>query len=133
MTAAIWRYRKWLGEVDESIVAFRSAKGRLDCTHILRLRPWIALDSTHCAMCLSRSERRRLWREAILPAQSPVTILAGLQAGFVRVFGNISPQMPILLRAADEVVEGLLLPKLPLFPDPSVRRPREEWNRVFET
>jgi len=52
-----------------------------------------------------------------LPVESRVTILAGFQPGFVRVIGNVLPQILILLRAADEVFEGLLLPKLPLFVD----------------
>ena len=52
-----------------------------------------------------------------LPVESPVMILAGLQAGFMRVIADVPPQVLILHRTADEVVEGLLLPELPFFVD----------------
>ena len=44
-------------------------------------------------------------------------IFAKRQAGFVRVIGNVLPQIFRLLRAAHEMVEWLLLPELALFAD----------------
>jgi hypothetical protein len=113
------------------IVAFRSAKGAFplrpfagakgdDETTSRRGRrprssPW-RQRAAH--RCLSLREKGHFRQAAqALAAQSPVMILARSQGGLAWVIGNVLPQVFILTRTPNKVVERLLLPDLSFFVD----------------
>ena len=76
-------------------VAFRSAKAAADV----------------CGLCGNQGDY------PALPSVTPIEVFARLQARLVWIIGDILPEVVILLEAANEVIERLLLPELTLFAD----------------